>query len=251
MEVHTVWTTLDVETDNPPATEPMDAFIARPADGGPWPGVIVFQEIFGVNEHIREVCARVAQQGYIAIAPDIYHRTVQRFEVGYAPEDVAAGREHKAQCTLAGVLADTAASVRALRGRPDCTGTIGCVGFCFGGHVAFVAATSADIQAAACFYGGGIGATGIGTETPSSTQAPQLKAPMLMLYGGKDKGIAPPQVEAVRAALEQAGVLHEVVIYPQAGHGFACDRRDSYSAADSDDAWQRTFDLFAEALRGE
>jgi carboxymethylenebutenolidase len=250
MEVHTVWTTLDVETDNPPATEPMDAFIARPAEGGPWPGVIVFQEIFGVNEHIREVCARVAQQGYIAIAPDIYHRTVQRFEVGYSAEDVAAGREHKQQCTQTGVLADAAACVRELKARPDCTGAIGCVGFCFGGHVAFVAATNADIQAAVCFYGGGIGANGIGTETPSSTLAPRIKARMLMLYGGMDKAILPQQVEAVRAALEGAGVQHEVMTYPQAGHGFACDRRDAYRPEDSDDAWERTFNLFAETLAG-
>ncbi|MCB9896016.1 MAG: dienelactone hydrolase family protein [Planctomycetes bacterium] len=227
----------------------MDAYFAFPGEGGPYPGVVVFQEIFGVNEHIREVCRRIAAQGYVAVAPDVYHRTAQRLELGYEPEDVAQGRQHKDKCTVAGLLADTRASIKALHDRDDVlNGKLGCVGFCFGGHVAFIAATLPEFAATACFYGGGITTMRPGGGEPSIKLAPQIEGRILMLYGDQDKGIPPEQVEQVRNALADAGKRYEVRTFVGAGHGFACDKRLSYHVGASNEAWKLVFDMWSQEL---
>lgn len=120
----------------------IDAYLAQPEASGPWPAVIVFQEIFGVNHHIRDVTERVAAEGYVAIAPAIYQRFAPGFETGYTPTDVELGRRYKDQTTAAELVSDTQATIAYLQGLPQVkSSAIATIGFCFGGHVAYLVAT--------------------------------------------------------------------------------------------------------------
>ena len=223
------------------------AYRADPMHAARRPAVIVLQEIFGVNEHIREVCRRVAEHGYVAVAPDIYHRTAPRIELGYDEQGVSEGRKHKEATTMDGLLRDTHASIQALRDRDDVRDeALGAVGFCFGGHVAFIAATLPDLKATACFYGGGITTMRPGGGEPSIKLAPEIKGRVLMLYGDDDKGIPPEQVEEVRNALAEAGKRYEVKTFVGAGHGFACDKRLSYHVGAANEAWEATYAMWAQ-----
>ncbi len=225
----------------------LSGFVARPS-AAPRGGVIVFQEIFGVNAHIRDVAQRVAAQGYLVIAPDIFHRTAPRFEVGYDSAGVTEGRKHKEACTLDGLFDDTKACMAWLEAQG--VRDIGCVGFCFGGHVTFLAATLPGMKAAACFYGGGISTTRPGGGPPSLELAPKLRANLRLFYGQNDAMIPEAQVEAIAHKLASVGAKFEIIVYHDAGHGFACDQRPDYRADKADDAWRHTFALFAEHLRG-
>lgn len=245
METEANWQTFEIEEAD--GVTHMDAYVARPAEGGPWPGIIVFQEIFGVNEHIREVCRRIASNGYVAMAPAIYHRTAPGFQIGYTPEDVAEGRKHKDLTTFDGLMLDTKECILQLRNRDDVrSDAIGAVGFCFGGHVAFLAATLHDIKATACFYGGGISTMRPGGGEPSLKLAPEIKGRMLMLYGDEDKGIPPEQVDEVRNALAEAGLRYEVKVFVGAQHGFACDKRLSYNVRAANEAWEAVYAMWAQ-----
>jgi carboxymethylenebutenolidase len=227
-----------------------DAYVAAPKGPNKTGRVIVVcQEIFGVNHHIQSVCHSVAAKGWCAVAPDLYHRTVKRLDLGYDAAGVAEGRKHKDASTPAGWAADITACIDRFSADQFWSAKVaGVVGFCHGGHVAFFAGTLPRVKACACFYGGGIGNPRPDGGAPTADLAPQIKARMLMLYGGKDAAIPQSQVEYVRSKLVDAKVKHEVVIYPDAEHGFSCDERPSFKKAASDDAWKRTFELFDAAL---
>jgi carboxymethylenebutenolidase len=228
----------------------MPAFVARPTAQGRWPSVIVFQEIFGVNSHIRDVCARVAAHGYIAIAPDIFHRTASGLDLGYTPADVARGREHKNLVAMDGLLADTRACIAWLQVAKDFSGDIGCIGFCFGGHAAFIAATLPEIKATVSFYGAGIGTMRPGGGPPSVELAPLIKGRLRLIYGEDDKGIPQTEVEAIAIKLMQAKVDFMVTTYSRAGHGFACDQRESYFEEAAIAAWKETYAVLDKVLHG-
>ncbi|MDY6939424.1 MAG: dienelactone hydrolase family protein, partial [Cyanobacteriota bacterium] len=117
----------------------IDAYLAQPVGEGKFPGIVVFQEIFGVNEHIRDITDRIAKQGYVAIAPALYQRTAPGFEIGYTEADVALGRSYKVQTTATELLGDTQAAIDHLKNMPNTTDATGTIGFCFGGHVAYLA----------------------------------------------------------------------------------------------------------------
>ena len=245
MDTEANWQTFEIEEGDGVAH--MDAYVARPAEGGPWPGVVVLQEIFGVNDHIRDVCNRVAANGYVAMAPDIYHRSVQRLELGYTPEDVAEGRKHKDLTTYDGLMLDIKECILQLRNRSDVrSDALGAIGFCFGGHVAFLAATLSEIKATACFYGGGISTMRPGGGEPSLKLASDIKGRILMLYGDEDKGIPPEQVDDVRNALAEAGLRYEVKVLTGAEHGFACDKRRSYNVRASNEAWEAVYAMWTQ-----
>ena len=246
MGVNFHWSTLQVPRDDGPH-EHMDAYFAYPEAGGPYPGIVVFQEIFGVNEHIREVCRRIAERGYVVVAPDIYHRTVQRLELAYDADGVAEGRKHKDATTFDGLMRDTRKCIQTLKDRDDVrSDAIGAVGFCFGGHLAFLAATLEEIKATACFYGGGITTMRPGGGEPSVKLAPDIKGRVLMLYGDEDQSISPEQVEEVRTALADAGKRYEVRTFVGAGHGFACDKRQSYKIGAATEAWDMVYAMWAQ-----
>ncbi|HEY2133028.1 MAG TPA: dienelactone hydrolase family protein [Acetobacteraceae bacterium] len=192
--------------------------------------LVVVQEIFGVNHHMRNVCAELAAAGYAVIAPALFDRAERGVELGYTAEDVARGRDLRAKVPDVGVVADVEASAVALAGK-----TLGIIGYCWGGTVAWWGATrSKQFKAAIGWYGGGIAAT--------RTEAPHC--PVQLHFGEKDSGIPLTDVEAIRAA--QSGV--EIFVYPGAQHGFGCDDRASYSAPDAKLAQERSLAFFAKHL---
>jgi carboxymethylenebutenolidase len=226
----------------------MPAYLSRPDDGGKYPGVLVFQEIFGVNRHIRSVADRVAAEGYVALAPEPFHRSAPGVELGYDADGLARGIELMSGLTPGQIENDVTAAYEALGAREDVGGKgIGAIGFCFGGHVTYRAACTLPIAAAASFYGGGIAGTGApGPATVDLT--PGIRGRILCLFGEKDGYIPLAAVDRIRAALAAAGVRHEVVVYPGVGHGFFCDERGDYDAAAASDAWTRVKDLFRAEL---
>src|SRR5262245_52262506 len=194
----------------------MGGYLARPADGAPRPGVLVYMEIFGVNPHIRDVTERVAREGYAALAPDFFHRTGPGIELGYDDAGFAKGMPLLGALKSDEMIADAKAAIAFLRARKDVRGErIGAMGFCIGGHMTYLTACETDVAAAASFYGGGIAAPkGPGGAASTIGRTPKLRGRLLCLFGEKDSLIPQAQVEAIRQALEKAKARHEVVVYP-------------------------------------
>ena len=229
----------------------MGGYLVRPADAAPRAGVIVYMEIFGVNAHIREVAERVAREGYLVLAPDFFHRTHPGIELGYDEAGMGTGMKGLMALDADTMTADAQAAVGFLRKQPGCTGKIGAMGFCIGGHMTYLTAAETDVAAAASFYGGGIAAPqGPGGKPAPIHRTNQIRGRIVCLFGGKDAMIPASQVDAIRAALREHAVRHEVVVYPDADHGFFCDQRATYHAPSAKDAWERVKKLFAEELRG-
>jgi carboxymethylenebutenolidase len=227
----------------------MGGYLVRPSDAAPRAGVIVYMEIFGVNAHIREVADRVARKGYLALAPDFFHRTHPGIELGYDEAGMATGMKGLMALDADTMIADAQAAVAFLRKQPGCTGKIGAMGFCIGGHMTYLTACETDVAAAASFYGGGIAAPkGPGGKPSTLGRTPKIRGKILCLMGAKDALIPTEQVDAMRAALKAAGTRHEVIVY-DADHGFFCNERGSYHKPSADDAWQRVKALFASELR--
>jgi carboxymethylenebutenolidase len=230
----------------------MGAYLARPSSAGPAPAVIVFMEIFGVNDHIRDVTRRVAAEGYVAIAPDFFHRTAPGIQLGYDEQGMNTGIANLMKLSADEMIADAKDTIAHLRSRPDVQGQkIGAMGFCIGGHMTYLTACETDIVAAASYYGGGIAAPqGPGGAPSTLSRTPKIRGRIVCYFGGKDAMIPGDQVEAVRAALAKAGTDHAVHVYPEADHGFHCDQRGTYHAPSAKDAWTKTLALFAERLKG-
>lgn len=185
------------------------------------PGIVLIQEVFGVNNHIRSVADGFAADGYVVLAPDVFWRSQPMFDVGYDPDSIAKGRAMKAQTDIAKAVADLSATVSTLRARSECTGKVASIGYCMGGWLSFLAAANAGVNAAVCYYGGGLDG--------SLAQAPRATCPILMHYGEKDEHIPPSAVDAARAAFKGRSDV-EIHVYEGAGHGFNCDERGSYNA---------------------
>jgi carboxymethylenebutenolidase len=197
------------------------AYRADPA-GKPRGGLVVIQEIFGVNSHMRSVADGYAADGYLAIAPALFDRAERGFEVGYSPPDIERGRAVRAKIALDDALKDVAAAIKAAAS----AGKVGIVGYCWGGTVAWAAATRLDgLAASSPHYGGGIAE--IATERP--------RCPVMFHFGETDQQIPMTDVEKIRKA--QPG--QTVHVYA-AGHGFNCDQRGSYHAASAKLARERT-----------
>jgi carboxymethylenebutenolidase len=220
----------------------MRAYASLPSGAGPFPGLIVFQEAFGVNRHIRDVADRFAGEGYAVIAPELFHRTAAPgAELPYGNFDAV--RPHFQAVTEAGLEADTRAAWDWLRQqphvRPDATA---CIGYCLGGRVSFLANSILPFQAAVSYYGGGIAPHLIG-------RAPRLHGPMLLFWGGLDQHIPAEQVQAVVDSLRQAGKPHTNVVISYADHAFFCDDRPNYNEQAAHEAWALTLAFLREKLR--
>ena len=228
----------------------MGGYVARPSDDTRRPAVLVFMEIFGVNSHIREVTERVAREGYVALAPDYFHRTGPGAEYGYDDEGMASGMKLLGALDADEMISDANAAIEYLRDRSYVDGEkIGCMGFCIGGHMTYLIACETDVKAAASFYGGGIAApSGPGGKDSTIGRTAKIQGRILCLVGAEDGMIPPDQIEAIRAALKQAGTDHEVVVYDGADHGFFCDQRPTYQEKAAADAWERVKALFAAEL---
>jgi carboxymethylenebutenolidase len=229
----------------------MPAYVARPEGNEKLPAVIVWMEIFGVNSHIQEVTDRVAREGYIACAPNFFHRAAPDLNLGYDEAGMNEGIGHMMKLTADNMIADQKAAITYLRGRDDIAGDkIGAMGFCIGGHMTYLTACENDIAAAASFYGGGIAAPeGPGGAPSTISRTANINCPVLCLFGALDTHIPTEQTSAVEAALKDSGRDGEVVIYDDAEHGFFCDQRASYNAASAADAWTRVKNLFEQNLR--
>ncbi|OCR02233.1 carboxymethylenebutenolidase [Oscillatoriales cyanobacterium USR001] len=226
------------------------AYVALPAiEQGKFPGVIVIQEIFGVNSHIREVTERIAKEGYIAIAPAIYQRQAPDLQLGYTPEDIKIGRQYKEQTTAAELLSDIQATINYLKTLPSLKTTtgFGCIGFCFGGHVAYLAATLPDIIATASFYGAGIATMTPGGGDPTIARTADIKGTLYGFFGTQDASIPPEQVEQIETELQKHNIPHQIFRY-EADHGFFCDHRSNYNATAAAAAWIEVKQLFEQKL---
>ena len=227
----------------------MAGYLVRPAEGGPHPAVIVYMEIFGINSHIRDVTERVAREGYVALAPDYFHRTGAGMELGYDDAGLAEGMKHLGQLQADQMISDARAAIAYLRGRDDTTHKVGATGFCIGGHMTYLTACACDLDAAASYYGGGIAAPqGPGGAPSTLSRTSGIRCPIHCYFGAQDGMIPLDQVEAIRSALQDAGVEHEIVVYEGADHGFHCDQRATYHEPSARDAWSRTLALFRRAL---
>lgn len=223
----------------------IDAYLATPIATGTYPGIVVVQEIFGVNAHIREVTERIAKLGYVALAPAIYQRIAPGFETGYTPQDIEIGKEYKQQTKATELLSDVTAAIDYLKLQPQVKkDTFGCIGFCFGGHVAYLAATLPDIKATASFYGAGITTETPGGGDPTITKTPEIKGTVYAFFGMEDASIPAEQVEQIEAELKKYDIPHRVFRYDGADHGFFCDQRASYNPEAAADAWEQVKQLF-------
>ncbi len=193
-------------------------------------GLVVVQEIFGVNRHMRHVCEALAAEGYAAVAPALFDRVERDVEFGYDSAGIERGRALRARLDDTGTMRDIAAAAASLGGRP-----VGIVGYCFGGTLAWWGATRSCLFAASsCWYGGGI----------AGTRAERPNCPVQMHFGGRDRGIPLSDVDAIRAAQPEA----EIWVYPEAQHGFGCEDRASFSPADFETAQARTLAFFGRHL---
>jgi carboxymethylenebutenolidase len=208
--------------------------------------LIVLQEAFGVNDHIRDVADRFADAGFFVVAPHLFHRTGSP-EVPY--DDIDHARSLIGELTHVGLTNDLNATTDFLRSLGYGPTSIGVVGFCMGGSVALYVATLTSVGAAVTFYGGGVRTPRMGL-APLGELAPELKAPWLGLFGDLDTGIPIEDVETLREAAAKASVATEVVRYANAGHGFHCDARPAgYNEEAASDAFRRTLDFFGEWLQ--
>ena len=197
----------------------MDCYVARPADSSAHPGIMVFQEAFGVNSHIRNVAERFAAEGYVAIAPELFHRTAPGFEGDY--KDFTSVMPHMRAMTNEGAEADVRAAYEWLQSQKSVEQDRICsTGYCMGGRMSYLANSILPLHAAASFYGGGI--------SGMLDRAARLHAPMLFFWGGLDKHIPPEQRNAVVHAVAAAGKTYVNVEFSDADHGFNCDERASY-----------------------
>ncbi|HEX8803235.1 MAG TPA: dienelactone hydrolase family protein [Acidimicrobiales bacterium] len=208
-------------------------------------GVVVVQEAFGVNDHIEDVCRRLATAGWLAVAPHLYHRTG---DPTLPYDDFSQVMPHAGALTRDGVLADLDAALAVLDDAGVAPPSRGVVGFCMGGTLAFHAAVLRPLGAAVTFYGSGVAKGRFGFP-PMADAAPDLQAPWLGLFGDLDQGIPVEEVERLRAAAATSAQPTEVVRYPEAGHGFNCDVRDAYHPASAADAWSRTLAWFDRHLK--
>jgi carboxymethylenebutenolidase len=223
----------------------MRAYVARPV-GQPKAALLVFQEAFGVNAHIRDVTERFAQEGYLSISPELFHRTAPGLEAGYT--NFAEVMPHMQALTDASLAADIQAAYQWLKNGEAKDLPVGSTGYCLGGRTSIQAALTVPVQCAVSYYGGGIAPGGM---FPSlSDRLKNLNAPTLFFWGGLDAHIGMDAVHAVESALTEAKKNFVNVVFSQADHGFFCDARASYNAVAAREAWALTLEFFNVHLAG-
>jgi carboxymethylenebutenolidase len=235
------------ETESLPTADGlMPVYVCRPVGAGPHPAVIVVMEAFGLNAHIKDVSERIAREGYVAIAPDLFYR----FGSPIVPyEDVPRAIAYIQRLDDAALMAELGVVIQHLKALPEVrSDRIGIVGFCVGGRIAFLTACRhpAAIKVAVSFYGGGIAA-----DTPSApiNLADRIQCPVLCLFGEADKMIPMDQVRRLDETLKRLKKTAEVKVYKGAGHGFFCDDRASYDAGSAQSAWEMVRSWLAKYLK--
>jgi carboxymethylenebutenolidase len=223
----------------PAAGGTMPGFLARPAGDRPAPAVVVIQEAFGLNGNIKAISGRIAAEGYVVLAPDLYWRGGKGRTVGYDQLPAAIGLMQSVKDP--DVVADVGSAIAYLERQSFVRADrIGITGFCMGGRVSYLVACELGDKIKACvpFYGGGI----------PVEKTPGLRAPVLAFFGEEDAFIPRDAVHHLQAELKRLGKDAEVVVYPKAGHGFFCSERESYRADVARDAWEKTKAFLAAKL---
>ena len=228
MSVRSEWVTLPLGDGTI-----LRAWVARPEGQSPQRGLLVFQEAFGVNAHIRDVTERFAGAGFLAISPELFHRTAQGFDGKYT--DFATAMPHLQAITEQGLEEDVRAAFGWLE-RAGVGDNAAAVGYCLGGRVAFLANSVVPLKAAASYYGGFI--------PPLLGRAPRLSGPMLFFWDGLDQHIPEDQRTAVARGVREANKIFVDVTFSHADHGFFCDARASYPPAAAAQAWSLTQAFF-------
>ncbi|WP_033793122.1 dienelactone hydrolase family protein [Pantoea septica] len=231
------------ETSVPSQGENMPAYYARPKEAnGPLPVVLVVQEIFGVHEHIRDICRRLALEGYLAVAPELYFREGDPNDYNDIPTLFS---ELVSKVPDSQVLSDLDHAANWAGRNGGDIRRMGITGFCWGGRISWLyAAHNPQLRAAVAWYGRLIGEKTMKQQKHPIDIAVDLGAPVLGLYGGQDDGIPLESVEQMRQALHAANAKAEIVVYPDAGHAFNADYRPSYHAESAQDGWGRMLTWF-------
>ncbi|MDG0798229.1 dienelactone hydrolase family protein [Pectobacterium punjabense] len=231
------------ETTIPSQGEQLPAYIARPANhNGPLPIVLVVQEIFGVHQHIQDVCRRLAKQGYIAIAPELYFRQGDPSHYNDI-QQILTELVHKVPDSQ--VLSDLDHTANwAIKQGGDAS-KLAITGFCWGGRITWLyAAHNPQLKAAVAWYGKFTGEKTLNSPKHPVDIATELEAPVLGLYGAKDESIPLEKVDIMRQALRAANAAAEIIVYPDAGHAFHADYRPGYHEESARDGWQRMLAWF-------
>ena len=233
MQTQTISLSVDQAND-------MNAYVVSPDDKNSYPAIIVFQEAFGVNDHIKNVAEKISAEGYIAIAPELFHRTAPPgTTISYTNFDAV--RPHMSALTIEGLIADINATYNWLQqDQQVIKNKIGAVGFCLGGRVSFLANATLPLSASVSYYGGSI--------QTIADKAKDLHSPQLFFWGGLDKHILPEHREAITKALDDAGKEYINTVISYADHGFNCDARTSYNPKAAKEAWAMTLAFFKNNL---
>lgn len=229
------------------------SWIQIPAEGGAFkaylslpptgrgPGIVLIQEIFGVNHHIRAVADQYAMDGYTVLAPDVFWREEPGVELGYGPDDFAKGMALANRASFVQCVRDLALALKSLRGLPECTGKAASIGYCMGGRLSYQLAAETDVDVAVCYYGGGIHTV--------LDQAPKIRAPILFHFADRDRFIPAEAVAAVKKIF--AGRDNALVdVYQDVDHGFNCWDRAAYDQTAAALARGRTLAFLATNLPG-
>jgi len=218
----------------------MTAYAVRPATNSRQAAIMVFQEAFGVNAHIRDVTRRFAREGFLAVAPELFHRTAPGFQGSY--DDFPATRPHTSALTNDNLERDIRATYDWIQSQPGIRDDrIVSIGFCMGGRVSFIANTYVPLAAAVSFYGGGIAPGNI-------DRAERIQAPMLFFWGGRDQHIGPELIASITAAMKKAGKQYTNVEFSYADHGFFCDARRAYQKQAASEAWTLTLSFLNDSI---
>lgn len=256
------WVSIPVPAASGVPSTVIRAWWSRPTSGLMRGGVLVLPEVFGVNGWVRSVADRLAAQGYGALAITPFARSAPDLDLGYDAAGLAEGREHRDRVEAAPFLADAGAAVawlqQTLRQQGLAHQPLGCVGFCFGGHLAWLAATLPEIGATCSFYGARISSFRPGGGAPTLEDLPQVPGRLWSWIGDADPLIPQEEVEAVRQAMTNANggvdpgqddARHRLFVVPQVGHGFLCEAREDFNAPEAAVAWRQMLELLDEQLR--
>lgn len=233
------------------AGKQMGLFVAAPKGDGKKPALLVIMEVFGVNDHMKDVTQRFAREGYVGVSPDLYYR----LEKNVAPNsDLQGAFAMRATLYETKIVEDLNRAIAYIKSRADVNpNKIGIIGYCFGGRVSWLAACQCPgIAAASVYYGGGIAGGERGEKSPVEpvTLANKIKVPLQCAWGDQDQSISQEAREKVEAALKANKVSYEWHVYKGAGHAFFCDERPSYHEASAKDIWPKTLAFFAKHLKG-
>lgn len=219
----------------------IELYVAMPEGAGPFPAIIVLQEAFGVNDHIRDITERFCAEGYAVVSPDLFHRTAHRIEVAYT-DFATLALPHYLALTVEGLTADLEACYDWLAFQKNVMQEhIGSVGYCLGGKVSFLANSVLPLSAAVSYYGGGV--------EQLADRAGSLSGAHLFFWGGKDEHVTKEHAESITAAVAAAGKDYTSVTISYADHGFNCEVRPSYHPLAAKEAWAHTLAFLENRLK--